>query len=83
MAQLKQLLKEQFLILRLDEERAVAAIPRLLPRSQEQRRQVLTGLRRMIEVHGPISEEAGRRLARVETLFDIQSQTSQKEGVNA
>ena len=83
MAQLKQLLKEQFLILRLDEERAVAAIPRLLPRNQEQRQQVLQGLRRMVEVHGPLSEEAGLRLARIEALFDIKSQTSQKEGVNA
>ena len=83
MAQLKQLLKEQFLILRLDENRAVAAIPRLLPRNQEQRRQVLQGLRRMVEVHGPLSEEAGRRLARIEKLFDLKSQTSEKEGVNA
>ena len=44
---------------------------------------MLQGLRRMIEVHGPVSEEAGRRLARIEALFDIKSQTSQKEGVNA
>ena len=50
---------------------------------QEQRRQVLNGLRRMIEVHGPMSEEAGRRLARIEKLFDLKSQASQKEGVDA
>ena len=53
------------------------------PRARSSGGRCWTGLRQMIEVHGPISEEAGRRLARIEKLFDLKSQTSEKEGVNA
>ena len=38
MAELKACLKEQYLLVRLDEERAVRAIPRLLPDSEHARR---------------------------------------------
>ena len=66
---LKQLLKEQTLLVRLDEERALAAIPKLLPRSQDERNTVLDRMRRVVAARGALTEEEKRRLARIEALF--------------
>ena len=68
-AELKAVLREQFLLLRLDEERAVITIPRLLPDSTSLRRIGLEALHRMLKARGRLSEESARRLARVEALF--------------
>jgi hypothetical protein len=66
---LKAALKEQFLLLRLDEERAVRAIPRLLPDSKSLRDVGLQALHRMLEARPSLTEEGARRLAHVEMLF--------------
>ncbi len=69
LAQFKEIVREQFLLLRYDEERAVAAIPRLLPDDQAGREQVLDAVRRAAEAAGDLSAEAKLRLSRIETLF--------------
>jgi pimeloyl-ACP methyl ester carboxylesterase len=71
MGQLKEALKEQFLLVYLDEERAIQAIPKLLPRSVEERRAALKSLHRMFAARGALPEEGQRRLSRVEALFDV------------
>ncbi|MBV8191098.1 MAG: DUF3141 domain-containing protein [Alphaproteobacteria bacterium] len=68
-ADLKAVLKEQFLLLRLDEERAVLAIPRLLPDSKSLRNVGLKALHSMLEARGGVAEEGARRLSRIEALF--------------
>ena len=80
-AELKALVKEQYLLLRLDEERAVRAIPRLLPDSDAARRAGLTALYSMLEARGALPEESARRLARVEALFGVEPQS--KKAANA
>jgi hypothetical protein len=77
LANLKAAVKEQFLLLRLDEERAVQALPRLLPDSEGARRAGLEALHRMLEVRGALPEEQARRLARIEALFGVEAQTKQ------
>jgi pimeloyl-ACP methyl ester carboxylesterase len=72
--ELKECLKEQFLLVRLDEERAVRAIPRLLPDSQAARQAGLEALSAMLGARGGLSEEGARRLSRVEALFAIEAQ---------
>jgi hypothetical protein len=67
--ELKACLKEQYLLLRLDEERAVKAIARMLPDDEQARAAALGALHRMIEAHGAPSEEGKRRLKCVEELF--------------
>ena len=67
---IKQIVREQFLLLKLDEERAVKAIPKLLDIGPERRRAAFEGLRSVIEASGEPSEEARRRLARIEKLFN-------------
>jgi hypothetical protein len=69
MADLKASLKEQYLLLRLDEERAVRAIPRLLPESEHARRAALDALLQVLGARGALPDEGVRRLGRVETLF--------------
>jgi len=71
LAQLKQLLREQFLLLTLDEQRAVEAIPKLLPRNGERRRAALEDVQRMILARGMLSDEGQRRLQKVESLFEV------------
>lgn len=69
MAELKACLKEQYLLVRLDEERAVRALPRLLPDSEQARRAGLDALRQVLGARGALSEESERRMGRVEALF--------------
>jgi hypothetical protein len=71
LAEVKEIIRVQSLLLRLDEERAMQAIPRLLPPSPDDRRFALEVLRKVIAATGAPSEEEARRLARVETLFAI------------
>jgi hypothetical protein len=69
-AELKAAMRNQFLLIRLDMERAVAAIPRLLPGKAEDRRELLAAIRRILEAHGAAGGEARARLGRIETLFE-------------
>ena len=66
---MKELFTEQFLLLQLDEERAVRTLPGLMPVEAAQRRALLAELKRVVGASGRLAEEGGRRLARVETLF--------------
>jgi Protein of unknown function (DUF3141) len=68
-ARFKKLVKEQFLIMRLDEERAIAAIPKLLPEDRAERSQMMGSIRRILAARGPLPEDGKRRLARIEALF--------------
>jgi hypothetical protein len=84
MSALKQALKEQFLLVLLDEERAIGAIPKLLAKSMEDRRDALDAVQRMIAARGALSDEGRRRLARIEALFDVKAEKpARKEAVNA
>jgi hypothetical protein len=84
MAQLKEALRDQSLLLRRDEERAVAAIPRLLPRDNDERARTLRAVQRLISAQGDLSGEGRRRLARIEKLFAVAAaHTEKKEAADA
>jgi hypothetical protein len=80
---LKEMLKEQFLLMRLDEERAIAAIPKLLPSSAQHRQAALDALHGVVEASGGMAEEGKRRLARVDAMFNGASPSSSNEAANA
>src|SRR5271155_1627835 len=65
----KELVKEQSLIMTLDEERAVAAISKLLPADRTERSAAIKAIGRIIAAGGAMPDEGKRRLARVEALF--------------
>ena len=71
LAQFKEVVRRQYLLLRRDEERAVAAIPRLLPADAAERAKVLNIIRRIAESQGDQPEQVKWRLARIETLFAV------------
>ncbi len=72
LSELKQILKEQFLLLSLDEARAIATLPALLPQDLEKRREALDLVHRMVSARGTLSAEARRRLRRIDSLFDLE-----------
>ncbi len=69
----KELLREQFSMLLLDEEGAVRAIPAMLPKDPEERREWFGTIREIMLAAGEPSEERRRRLARVAGLFGVEA----------
>jgi pimeloyl-ACP methyl ester carboxylesterase len=69
LAELKQALREQYLLLRIDEKRAIEALPKLLPNDVEERATTLGVIRRMVLAKGNLNAEGSKRLARIEKLF--------------
>jgi pimeloyl-ACP methyl ester carboxylesterase len=79
LARFKEAMKEQFLTILFDEERAIAALPRLLPEDRREREQALGVIRRLLAARGALSEQASERLRRIESLFAATpAKTSQK-----
>ncbi|RPH65179.1 MAG: DUF3141 domain-containing protein [Myxococcaceae bacterium] len=79
LTEMKGIVKEQFLLVTLDEQRAFDTLPALLPRSMEKRRAALEALLRIISARGALSEESQRRLQRIEALFDVRSDRATPE----
>jgi hypothetical protein len=71
LGELKELVKEQVSLVRLDEERAVAAIPKLLPKDRAERKTALDALHHVVEAHGELTKDGKRRLERVDQLFAL------------
>jgi hypothetical protein len=70
LTELKQLLKEQFFLVRLDEERALESLPALLPPDPEKRRHGLGIVQRMLSAEDALSPEGVRRMQRIQALFE-------------
>jgi len=66
--ELKAAVKRQAFVLALDEERAVAALPKLLPEGQP-RREALEGARLVAGAGGPLTEDQEERFRRVERVL--------------
>jgi hypothetical protein len=73
-AQLKEVLKRQSILLSIDEERSIEAIPRLLPPDLQERRQLLESLRSVLLAPGVLSTEGQRRMDLVGSRFDSATQ---------
>jgi pimeloyl-ACP methyl ester carboxylesterase len=67
----KMLVREQFFMLLLDQEGALAAIPKLLPEDVNQRRAAFTAMRQVLSASGEITGERASRLQRVAALFGV------------
>lgn len=71
LAEFKMLVREQFLMLLLDPERALAAIPKLLPKDAGQKRSVFAAMREVLSASGEITGERASRLERIAGLFGV------------
>jgi pimeloyl-ACP methyl ester carboxylesterase len=78
-ARFKEIVKEQYLTLLLDAERAMAALPKLLPDDRRQCEEALALVRRVLAARGALPEEGRRRLQRVEAMFAGPSVTVVRE----
>lgn len=67
----KMLVREQFFMLLLDREAALAAIPKLLPDDAAQRRAAFSAMRRVLTASAEITGERKNRLQRVAELFGV------------
>jgi pimeloyl-ACP methyl ester carboxylesterase len=71
LAEFKKLVREQFFILLLDREAALAAIPRMLPGNIDDRRRVFSAMQKILSVSAEISGEVANRLIQVAGLFGL------------
>lgn len=69
LSEFKQDLRDQYLMLLLDERRAMETIPILLKGHKGEARQLLEYVRQVVTAGGPLREEPQRRLAEIEQLF--------------
>jgi pimeloyl-ACP methyl ester carboxylesterase len=71
LSEFKMLVREQFFMLLLDKEAALAAIPKLLPDSMDDRRKVFAAIQEVLSASAEISGEVAKRLQQVAGLFGI------------
>jgi hypothetical protein len=79
----KKLVREQFLMLLLDERRAIEAIPSMLARDPELASRMTGHLRQLINVVGVSSKVSKARLAEIEPLFEGGGQCESTDHVSA
>ena len=70
LAQFKAMAREQFLLLLLEPEAALSAIPKLLPVDPAERRKGLAAIRNVLGAGGEISGDVAERLKRITALFE-------------
>ena len=70
LTQFKAMVREQFFLLLLDQEGALAAIPKLLPEDRELRRKGLAAIAEVLSASGEVEGEVAERYMRVTRLFD-------------
>ena len=70
LSQFKAMVREQFFLLLLDQEAALAAIPKMLPEDVDLRRKGLAAIREVLSASGEISGEVGERFAEIARLFE-------------
>jgi hypothetical protein len=73
LAEFKTLIREQYFMLLIDEEAALAAIPHLLPSDQDARRKAFGRLREVLSARGELAGEAAERLQRIAALFGVEA----------
>jgi hypothetical protein len=77
----KMLVREQFFMLLLDQEGALAAIPKLLPEDVNQRHAAFAAMRQVLSASGEITGERASRLQRVAALFGVDAEEERASNV--
>ena len=72
LAEFKAMVREQFFMLLIDEDAALATLPDLLPEDIEERRAAFALVREVVEARGALPEEGARRLAQISELFALE-----------
>ena len=83
LAEFKALLREQFYLLLIDQEAALAAIRKMLPDDAASRQRMLDIIKRVLTACGPLDGEDQARLARITRLFELDDAAAGAENVVA
>jgi hypothetical protein len=83
LAAFKALVREQYFMLLIDPDAALAAIPDLLPPDDETRRKAFAIVRQVIGARGEITGEVAERLARIAQLFGVELEANAVSAVAA
>jgi pimeloyl-ACP methyl ester carboxylesterase len=84
LARFKEMLREQYLLVCLDEERAIKALPKLLGSDDIARKASLDVLHRVLSARADMSDEGRSRLAQIEALFGVRAdKVSKPESAHA
>jgi hypothetical protein len=78
LARFKEMVREQFLLVCLDEERAVNSLSALLGADAAEHKAALDVLQRVLAARGALSDEGKRRQARIEALFGAKADKTMK-----
>jgi hypothetical protein len=73
LSEFKAMVREQFYMLLIDREAALAAIPAMLPADPKPRQQALDIIRQVMAASGELSDEDKSRLAQVSELFSTEA----------
>ncbi len=76
------LVREQFFMLLLDREAALAAIPTLLPDNMNDRRTAFAAIRDVLSASAAISGEVASRLNRIAELFGLDEREAVEKASN-
>src|SRR5262249_16159960 len=76
LAQFKALVREQFLIVVVDGEGAVSAVPSMLPADPDMRRRGFELIEQVMGARGELSTEDRQRMLRIARAFDINDQVT-------
>ena len=71
LTEFKAMVRDQFFMLLLDQDAALAAIPKLLPESEKKRRVAFAVIREVLSASAKISGETAKRLNEIGRLFGI------------
>jgi hypothetical protein len=71
LAEFKMLVREQFFMLLLDRDAALAAIPKLLPDNMDERRKAFSAIQEVLSASAQISGEVAKRLNQIAGLFGL------------
>jgi hypothetical protein len=78
LARFKEMVREQFLLVCLDEERAVNSLSALLGADAAEHKAALDVLQRVLAARGALSDEGKRRQGRIEALFGAKADKTMK-----
>jgi pimeloyl-ACP methyl ester carboxylesterase len=81
LARFKDMVRQQYLLVCLDQERAISTLPKLLGSDAGVRKSALDAVHRVLAATGAMSEEGKRRLKRIEALFAMESTKRSKTEV--
>jgi hypothetical protein len=69
LAQFREMAGAQLQLVLMDEERAIAALPKLLEADESEKAPTLEAFRELVNAAGPLSPDSKERLQRIEALF--------------